>query len=80
VQQNVEASTEQLSTVASKTAYMEASLAKVQGSVGEMKNLKHDLLTRLQALESPKVDRIGALEQAARGQAKQVQVTSPIPG
>ena len=27
----------------------QASLAKVQGSVGEMKNLKHDLLTRLQA-------------------------------
>ncbi|KAJ1488765.1 hypothetical protein T484DRAFT_1782364, partial [Baffinella frigidus] len=61
VQQNVEASTEQLATQASKTAYME--LATQASKTAYM-----------EALESPKVDRIGALEQAARGQAKQVQV------
>jgi len=74
VQQNVESSTQQLSSVASKTAYMEASLSKIQGAVGEVRALKQEMNGRLEALESPKVDRMGALEQASRGHAKQIQV------
>lgn len=74
VQHNVEASTDQLLTVSSKTAFMEAAISKISVQVDEFKHLRVDLVNRLNLLENPKVDRIGGLESQSRALSKQVQV------
>ena len=74
VQQNVDASTEQLMAMSSKTAFMEATMTKMSTTVDEFKHMKEDLNRRLTTLENPKIDRLGILENQSRGMAKQVSL------
>ena len=74
VQLNVDASTEQLMTMSSKTAFMESTMAKMSTTVDEFKHMKTDLNRRLTTLENPKIDRLGILENQSRGMAKQVSL------
>ena len=74
VTRTVEESTEQLFAMSSKTAFMENSMSKMSQTVAEFTHMKQDLTKRIAALENPKVDRLGVVEEHSRAIAKQVGV------
>jgi hypothetical protein len=73
VKQMVDSSTIQIKSVTDKTGYMEATLGRMMGQSKEFEDLKISVALRLDAVERPRIDRVGGVEASLRDIHRQVK-------
>ena len=69
----VDCSISQIKAMSNKTDYVEAALGRAASLAKEAEDIRSAMLARLDALERPRVDRVGGLETTLRDIARQVK-------